>query len=207
MTQSEKTATVEDLISWNPCWSEEKIRTLAGDKEVWTVEDVVGLRGSAGLSDEDWEWLLLRYLCETGRLGRVVWWACDCADSTNTDVSSVTDVVRDFVKGKASRGRLEAARSAASSAASSAAWDSARAAARSAARAAARAAAWAAARAAACSAARNAAWAAARNAARNAAQNAAWAAAWDAARAAARAAARDNLARLALTHSLEEAIA
>ena len=84
-----RTATIEDLLIWEPCWldeeedwlagGEELIRELAGERTKWSPADVAGLYDAIGLSREDWRWLMLRYLAETGRLGVVIAWTDDCA--------------------------------------------------------------------------------------------------------------------------------
>ena len=51
---------VADLEDWGPCWPEDRIEALAGDKEDWTWADVKGLRSA--LTDEEFCWLALRFL-------------------------------------------------------------------------------------------------------------------------------------------------
>ena len=54
-----KTATVSDLLSWNPCsdWSEDRIRSVAGDKAQWTALDVLAMEA---VSPVDRLWVVLR---------------------------------------------------------------------------------------------------------------------------------------------------
>ena len=53
-------ATIDDLLSWQPCddvWTSEKILAAAGDKTVWTALDVLALED---VSPGDRLWVVLR---------------------------------------------------------------------------------------------------------------------------------------------------
>jgi len=180
--------TMEQVMAWKPCYSNEEIEKLFAGRESLSWEDVVAL----DIPTEDKLWALLHEEFIPARDLHLL--ACDFAEKVLclADDPRCEDSIRAkrlWVDGKATDEDLAAARAAA--------WAAARAAAGAAAGAAARAAARAAAGAAAGAAARAAAWAAARAAARDAAWDAARAAARAAAGAAARAAARD--AQLAMT--------
>ena len=172
-----KTATLDDLKTWNPCWItgevdcdfEDRVKKIAGRRKNWKLKHVAALRGAPGLSDEDWQWLMHTYMDRQGYKSELRLAACYYATRAlkrERKVGREPDkrsweavrVARRFAQGKATREELDAAR------------DAAVAAARDAAVAAATDAAWAAAR--------DAAVAVARDAAGAAAGAAAWAAAW-----------------------------
>lgn len=159
-----KLITLDQLMSWEPCYSEEKILRLSQGKTEMTVGEILSMRF---VSAEDKLWLLLREECIPARiLHEFALWCAETALAR----AKVTDerswnalrVKRLWLDGKATDKELQAARDAAWDAARDAAWEAA----------------W--------GAARYAAWGAARYAARDAANYAAW----DAARAAACEAAR-----------------
>jgi hypothetical protein len=52
-----KTATIEEALSWGPCYDEAHIRELAGDKAEWTLLDILD---HPNVSAEDKCWLVLR---------------------------------------------------------------------------------------------------------------------------------------------------
>ena len=149
-----KTVTVDQFLTFGPCWGEERVREFAGDKNEWTALDVLK---AEGISADDKLWAVLReefidahFLHE---------FACRCAENAfklveSPDPRSVEAIAvkRRWLRGEATDTELDAA----CAAAQYAARDAARDAAWSAARAAAGDAAW--------SAARDAAWSAARDA-------------------------------------------
>jgi hypothetical protein len=169
------TATIEDLISWNPCYSEARIRSLAGDVTEFTALDVLARED---ISAEDRLWVVLRPELIDDRTLRL--FACDEAERVlpiyerlypdDKRPRNAIEVARRFAYCKATREELDAARDAAEYVARSTAWDAAGDAA------------WDAARYAAGEAAGDAARVAARYAARVAAWDAARVAAWDAER-------------------------
>jgi hypothetical protein len=187
-----KTITLEQVLSLNPCYSKEKILEVSEDKTELTIGEIIDLRF---VPAEDKLWLLLREEIIPARtLHEFALW---CAETALTK-ANVTDerswnalkVKRLWLDGKATDKELDAARYAAWDVVRAvtwydAAWDDAREAARHAASDAARHAAWDDAR----EAASDAAWAAARYAAWEAASDAASDAARDVASDAARAAA------------------
>lgn len=188
-----KTVTVDQFLSFDPCWDEERVRDFAGDKNEWTALDVLEAKG---VSAEDKLWAVLREEFIDAPILHE--FACRCAENAlkmvdNPDPRSVEAITvkRRWLRGEATDEDLAAATAAAWAAATAAARarDAAIAAARTAARAAASAAARDTARTAAR--ARDAARTAARDAAWAAARDAAWTAAWAAARAAARSVAAD----------------
>ena len=154
-----KTATVDDLLSWNPCYEEAHIRALAGGRTEFTALDVLQ---HPDINAQDKLWVILRPHLLDDRTLRL--FACNCAER------ALCLFEREYPDDTRPRNAIEVARRFADGAATSAELDSARDSARDA-RAAARAAAWAAAR--------DSAWAA-----RAAAWAAAWDSAWDSARAA-----------------------
>jgi hypothetical protein len=182
--------TLDDILSWDPCYDREDLEELAAGRERITAAEILDLP----IPIEDRLWAVLRpELIPEPVLHE---WACRCAERAlkrerekgrepDARCWAAIETKRAWLKGEATDEQLAAARDAASTAVRDAARDAARAAASAAAWAAARdaaRAAWDAARAAARDAAR---------AARDAASAAAWAAARDAARVAARVAARD----------------
>jgi hypothetical protein len=168
-----KTITVEQLLKYGPCYNEETIRDLAGDKKEWTALEILALNH---VPAQDRLWVVLREeLVDAPILHE---FACLCAESVlhmTRDADrkicrSAIETKRRWLRGDATDEELAAA------------WDAAWATAwavAGAAGAAAGAAAWGAARAAAGAAAGAAAWGAARAAAWAAAGDAAWDAAWD----------------------------
>jgi len=160
-----KTITVEQLLDRDPCYSESKIRALAGDKTKWTALEIL-TRDDVPATDRLWV-VLDESLIDAPILHE---FACQCAervlhltrDKDSEVCRNAIDTKRRWLRGDATDEELFAARDAAWAAARAAAW-------------AARDAAWAAAWAA-----RDAAWAAAW-AARAATWDAVWAAAGDAA--------------------------
>ncbi len=168
--------TIDDICNMNICYSEERVRRLAGDATDCTALDVLK-RKDIPLADRLFLVLREEFIPAT----TLHEFACRCAERAlscvgNPDPRSraAIAVKRAWVRGEATDDELAAAGDAAGAAAWAAAWAAAGDAAWDAAGAAAWAAAWDA---------RAAAWAAARDAA--------WAAAWDAARDAAWAAAGD----------------
>ena len=169
-----KTVTIEQFMAFEPCYAEEQVRELAGDKTEWTALEVLRLE-QVPVNDRLWavsreEFIPAEILHE---------FACRCAKKAltlvdNPDQRSIDAIAakRAWMRGEITDEQLDAARSAAWSAADAAdaadaAWYAARSAARSAAdaaRSAAGSAAWSAARSAA-DAARSAAMSAARSAA------------------------------------------
>jgi hypothetical protein len=164
-----KTVTVEQFLTFNPCYGEERIRRIAErtGKTEFTALDILAI---PRIPNVDRLWAVSREeLIDAHILHE---FACRCAERAlarvdNPDPRSVAaiEAKRAWLRGEITNDELAAARAAASDAA----WAAASAAAS---------AAWAAAS--------DAAWAAA-----NAAASAAWAAAWAAASAAASDAARD----------------
>lgn len=196
-----KVVTLEQVLSWHPCYDREKVLRLSRGKTELTVGEIIDLRF---VPVEDKLWLLLREECIPAEtLHEFALW---CAETTLTK-ANVTDerswnalkVKRLWLDSKATDGELAAARYAAWEAVRATAWydaawevtshaamDAARYAAWGAAWEAASDAAWAAARYVAWEAASNAAMAAAKDIASDAAKAAAWYtardAAWEAAR-------------------------
>ena len=150
-----KTVTVSQFLGFSPCYSEEKIRELAGGKTEFTALDVLDM---TKVPAEDRLWAVLREEFIDAHVLHE--FSCRCAEQAlalvdNPDPRSIEAirVKRAWLKGEATDEELSAAWAAASSAARDAAWDAARAAAWSAA--------W------------DAAWSAARAEARDAASSAA----------------------------------
>jgi len=58
-TDTQLTATVEELIDWSPCeeWPEERIRDAAGDRDPWTALDVLAMED---VPAADRLWVVLR---------------------------------------------------------------------------------------------------------------------------------------------------
>jgi hypothetical protein len=168
-----KTVTYEQFLAFRPCYSEERLKKIAGCKQHWSALDILKLDG---IPAHDRLWAVLREeLIDAPILHE---FACRCAENAlklidNPDPRSVAaiEAKRKWLRGEITDEELAAARDAARAAAWAAAWAAACDAACDAARDAARAAA--------CDAARDAARAAARDAARAAAWAAAWAAARD----------------------------
>jgi hypothetical protein len=146
-----KTITVGEFMEFGPCYSEERVRELAGDKERWSALEILALKG---VPAKDRLWAVLREeLIDAPMLHE---FACRCAERAlaragDPDPRSVAaiEAKRRWLRGEAAGEELAAARQGA--------WAAARAAAEDAARDAAWDAVWAAARDAAAGAARNAA--------------------------------------------------
>ena len=74
MKTASKTATLDDLRSWEPCWRDDdpdgfegRVKKIAGRRKNWKLGHVLALRGRPGLSDTDWQWLVHEFLKFTGR--------------------------------------------------------------------------------------------------------------------------------------------
>lgn len=186
-----KKVTIEQFLAFDPCYSEEQIRELAGTKNEWTSLDILAL----DIPPEDRLWAVLREEFIDDPILHE--FSCRCAERAlsrvkNPDPRSLQaiEAKRAWLRGEITNQEMAAARAAAWCATKDAKWDAAQDAvyaAWNAAWCAARDAAWCAALAAArCAAyvARNVTW--------SAAQEAAWCAAQDAAQNAACAAARND---------------
>ena len=168
-----KTVTIEEFVKFDPCYTEDQLKAIAGDKKEWSALDILNLDK---VPATDKLWAVLREELIDARILHE--FACVCAEQALTTIDNPDQRSIDAIKakrawlcGEITDEELASARDAACSAArdaaraARAARDAARDAACSAARDAARAA----------RAARDAAWASARDAARDAAWDAAWA--------------------------------
>lgn len=190
-----RTITLDQLMSWKPCYDKEKILRLSRGKTEMTIGEILDLRF---VSVEEKFWLLLREEIIPARtLHEFALWCAETALTrigvTNESSWNALKVKRMWLEGKATNEEVSVARDVA--------WDDARDAAGYVARYAVGYAAMDDARYTAMDAAREAAWAvaryAAKEAAKRAAEDAANYAAWDAARAAAYDAARgEQLSKL-----------
>ena len=124
-----KTITVEQLLKYGPCYNEETIRDLAGDKNEWTALEILALNH---VPAKDRLWVVLREeLVDAPILHE---FACLCAESVlhmTRDADrkicrSAIDTKRRWLRGDATDEELASARAAAGAAA----WDAAGAAAR-----------------------------------------------------------------------------
>jgi len=70
-----KTATVDDLLSWNPCYEEAHIRALAGGRTEFTALDVLQ---HPDINAQDKLWVILRPHLLDDRTLRL--FACNCAE-------------------------------------------------------------------------------------------------------------------------------
>jgi len=108
------TYTVEDVLSWGPCWledyedGEERVRAALSEREHWTPLQFLDLPISA----EDRIWLVTH--CASDRVLRL--FACDCADAAlglieSPDPRSVeaVSVARRYAVGAATAAELSAA--------------------------------------------------------------------------------------------------
>ncbi len=136
-----KTITVDQLLEWGPCYDEETIRDLAGDKNEWTALEILALNH---VPAKDRLWVVLREeLVDAPILHE---FACLCAksvlhmtrDADRKICRSAIDTKRRWLRGDATDEDLATARATARAAAGAAAWDAAGAAAGAAAWAAAR---------------------------------------------------------------------
>lgn len=126
-------ATIDDLLSWGPCYDEARIRAIAGGREDFDALDVLGLEG---IPIGDQLWVVLRPELVPERVLRL--WACWCVRHTPLAGGRTTwdllddersrravEVAERFARGEATGGELAAARDAAWAAAWDAAWDAA----------------------------------------------------------------------------------
>ena len=127
-----KTVTVDQFLTFGPCWGEELVREFAGDKNEWTALDVLK---AEGVSAEDKMWAVLREEFIDAPILHE--FACRCAENAlklvdNPDTRSVDAIAvkRRWMRGEATDEDLDAARAAARDAAEAAARDAAEAAAR-----------------------------------------------------------------------------
>ena len=122
-----KTVTIDQFISFGPCYSHEKIRKIAGDKQEWTALDVLALDQ---VPAKDRLWAVLREdFIDAPVLHE---FACLCAEQAlalidNPDPRSVAAIAekRAWLRGEITDKQLAAARAAARDAAWAAAWDAA----------------------------------------------------------------------------------
>ena len=126
-----RTVTIEQFMEFDPCYSKDKIKKIAGDKAEWTALDVLRLDV---VPASDRLWAVLREDFVDAPIMHE--FACRCAEKAlsrveKPDPRSVEAIAvkRAWLRGEATDDEL----SAAWSAARSAAWDAARSAARSAA--------------------------------------------------------------------------
>lgn len=79
------TATIEDLLSWDPCWledgREDELRDSASVRKRWSWRHIVALRGAGVLSDREWLWLAKHFLHHVGQGSTTLrLLAADCAE-------------------------------------------------------------------------------------------------------------------------------
>ena len=117
-----KTVTVDQFLTFGPCWGEERVREFAGGKNEWTALDVLKAEGVSG---KDKLWAVLREEFIAAPILHE--FACRCAENAlklvdNPDPRSVNaiEVKRRWMRGEATDMELAAAEAAA--------WDAARAA-------------------------------------------------------------------------------
>ena len=127
-----KTVTIDQFLGFHPCYSEKKIRSIAGEKQEWTALEVLRMKK---IPAKDRLWSVLRdEFIDAPILHE---FACLCAEEAlkldeNPDPRSVNAIVvkRAWLRGEATEEELSAAREAAWSAAAAAAREVAGAAAR-----------------------------------------------------------------------------
>jgi hypothetical protein len=120
-----KTVTVDQFLTFGPCWGEEEVRKFAGDKNEWTALDVLK---AEDVSAEDKLWAVLREdFIDVPILHE---FACRCAENAlklvdNPDPRSVNAIAvkRRWMRGEATDVDLAAAWTAAWDVASAAARD------------------------------------------------------------------------------------
>ena len=118
-------ATIEDLISWKPCYSEAQVRALAGDVTEFTALDVLK---RDDIPAQDRLWVVLRTQLIDGRMLRI--FACDCAERALPKFEQAypedkrprhaIEVARRYADGKSTDEELVSARAAADAAADAA---------------------------------------------------------------------------------------
>ena len=113
-----KTVTVEQFMKFNPCYDEDKIKEIAGDKKDWTALDVLAL----DIPAEHRLWSVLREEFIDAPILHE--FACRCAEEAlklvdNPDQRSVAaiETKRRWLKGEATNEELAAACAAAYAAA------------------------------------------------------------------------------------------
>ena len=114
-----KTVTIEQFMAFEPCYAEDKVRELAGDKTEWTALEVLRLEQ---VPSSDRLWAVLREdFIEAEILHE---FACRCAEKAltlvdNPDQRSIDAIAakRAWMRGEITDEQLDAARSAARSAA------------------------------------------------------------------------------------------
>ena len=120
-----KTITVDQLLEWEPCWSESKIRKLAGDNINWSALDILALEKVS--VDRKLRVVLREELIDAPVLHE---YGCLCAESvlhlTHDKAREVCrnaiDTKRRWLRGDATDEELAAAQSAAGSAVGATAW-------------------------------------------------------------------------------------
>jgi hypothetical protein len=118
-----KTITVGEFLEFGPCYSEERVRELAGDKERWSALEILAL----GIPAEDRLWAALRE--ELVGAPILHEFACRCAEralarieSPDPCLAALIAAKRRWLRGEATGKELRAARAAAWDAARDAAW-------------------------------------------------------------------------------------
>jgi hypothetical protein len=120
--------TLDDVLSWEPCYSEDRLRELAAGRERITALEALDLPVPA----KDRLWLVLREEFVPGPVLHE--FACRCAESALALVESRGAIIdprsreairvkRAWLRGGATREELAAAGDAAGDAARAAAWD------------------------------------------------------------------------------------
>ena len=74
-----KTATLDDLAEWRPCWGmdDARIQTLAGKRKRFNSKQLTLLRGS--FPEADWQWLAVKFLLHCGKDKVVYEFASRCS--------------------------------------------------------------------------------------------------------------------------------
>ena len=127
-----KTITYEQFLAFDPCYDENRLKEISGDKKKWSALDILALDD---IPAADRLWAVLREeLIDVPILHE---FACRCAEDAlklveNPDPRSIAaiEAKRKWLRGEITDKELDAAWDAARAAARAAAWDAARDAAR-----------------------------------------------------------------------------
>ena len=103
--------TIKEFMEFKPCYSEEQIRKIAGEKEEWTALEILRLDS---VSAEDKLWAVLRpeFLDDTTFQMFAEWCAQQCKQTDPVCIARI-EVEKRYAQGMATEAEVEAASSAA----------------------------------------------------------------------------------------------
>ena len=83
---------VEDVLSWYPCWDDALVKRAVLGISRATALGALAICRSKGVSYADTVWLMCQWLARH-HPGRLVWWVCDCFEHAGRDSAEARGVV------------------------------------------------------------------------------------------------------------------